>query len=82
MSTAPSIFLGAVLFIVARTEFETLYLSGCCFRKFGKEFDPMRAFEDRQSAEHKFRLLNGGQNRCINVFAACPNGPDQAGMGL
>src|SRR6267143_4343284 len=46
--------LRAALFVVAPAEFETLYLSGGCFRKLGKEFYPMRAFEDRQAAKHKF----------------------------
>src|SRR5712692_11664935 len=59
MPTATSICLRVALFVNARTEFETLYLSGGCFRKLGKEFYAMRAFEDRQSAEHKFLQFTG-----------------------
>src|SRR6267143_2944652 len=59
MSTATSICLQAALFVVAGAEFETLYLAGGCFRKLGKEFYPMGAFEDRQAAEHKFLQFTG-----------------------
>src|SRR6266446_5938369 len=59
MPTTTSICLRAALFVDNRAEFETLYLSGGCFRKLGKEFYAMRAFEDRQSAEHKFLQFTG-----------------------
>src|SRR6266478_3821544 len=59
MPTTTSICLRAALFVDNRTEFETLYLSGSCFRKLGKEFYAMRAFEDRQSAKHKFLQFTG-----------------------
>src|SRR5882724_9253981 len=59
MPTTTSIRLRAALFVDNRTEFETLYLSGGCFRKLGKEFYPVRAFEDRQAAQHKFLQFTG-----------------------
>src|SRR6266404_5473645 len=54
MSTVTSICLSPALLVDTDTEFETLYLSGGRFRKLGKEFYPMGAFEDRQATEHKF----------------------------
>src|SRR5258708_17417233 len=69
LPTATSSGLPAALFVDARTEFETLYLSGSCFRKFGKEFYPMRAFEGRQAAEHKFLQFTGEFRRARSTIA-------------
>src|SRR5437660_2876689 len=68
MSTATSIYLRTALFVNSRTEFETLYLSGGCFRKLGKEFYPMRAFEGRQAADHKFLQLTGEFRRACGTI--------------
>src|SRR6266849_2395190 len=78
-STATSICFRAALFVDARPEFETLYLSGRCFRKLGKEFYPMRALEDRQTDEHKF-LQFPGEFRRARYTIARHNAGDRFGQ--
>ena len=48
VSTATAICLQAALFVLARAEFETLYLAGGCFRKLGHKLDSLGTLEVRQ----------------------------------
>jgi hypothetical protein len=50
-------------------QFIALHLSGCGFGQLGQKLHPMRAFEDRQSSEHKLLQFAGKLRTAIRAIA-------------